>query len=342
MSNGATYEICPSYVMPYLCGYTQEVSSALLLRHWAVPYHVLAFIFGRDAMYWERLEESLGRISLVGSLVKKGSPPTDLAADEKITHWNGQEAYIALTSGKDCVLGAELSMSEDSQGLLGAYGVFKSEAQDCTPGYSPQSVNLDGWKATNHAWKALFPDITVILCFLHAFLKIRDMGKSLKEAFYEIGGKVWEAYRKQTKEAFEAELAILSQWATDNMSVNEKVMVKIKELCAKVSRFSAAYDCPSCYRTSNQIDRPMNLLDRYLYQIRYFHGHRKTANLKIRAWAMVYNFAPFCQRVQARKQNPKKASRFEQLNGFLYHKDWLDNLLIASSLNGFKTPHKKS
>ena len=34
-------------------------------------------------------------------------------------------------------------------------------------------------------------------------------------------------------------------------------------------------------RSAATIDRPMNILDRYLYQIRYFHGHHKTANLKI-------------------------------------------------------------
>jgi hypothetical protein len=66
------------------------------------------------------------------------------------------------------------------------------------------------------------------------------------------------------------------------------------------------YEHPQCYRTSNQIDRPMNLLDRYLYQMRYFKGHRKTANLDIRAWVMLCNFTPFSQRVQKQKDKPKK------------------------------------
>ena len=71
LKNGRVYEVIPSTIMPYLSGKTEEVSRALLLRHWAVPYDVIALIFGKDAMYWERLEESLGRMSIIGSLVKK-------------------------------------------------------------------------------------------------------------------------------------------------------------------------------------------------------------------------------------------------------------------------------
>ncbi len=118
----------------------------------------------------------------------------------------------------------------------------------------------------------------------------------------------------------------------------QRVQLKVKDLCSKVDRFVIAYDLPACYRTSNQIDRPMNLLDRYLYQIRYFHGHRRTANLKIRAWAMMYNFMPMGCKVQKRKHKPKKQSRFEELNGFVYHRNWLHNLLIASSMKGVKQP----
>lgn len=65
LNNGRVYEVVPSTIMPYLSGNTQEVSKGLLLRHWAVPYEVIAQLFGKDAMYWERLEESLGRMSIV-------------------------------------------------------------------------------------------------------------------------------------------------------------------------------------------------------------------------------------------------------------------------------------
>lgn len=341
LKNGAVYGIVPSHIMPYLSGHTQEVSKGLLLRHWAVPYEVIALVLGKNAMYWERQEEALGRISLVGSLCKKQGLPAHLAADEKITFWNGKEVYIALTAGRECVLGAELSMSEDIQGLQSAYGVFKQEATTYQKEYTPLSVNLDGWQASNAAWRKLFPTIVIILCFLHAFLKIRDIGKVMKEQFQQVSSKVWDCYREKTKEDFTQSLMELQVWAEANLKAYEKVKEKIKDLCVKSARFALAYEFDTCYRTSNQIDRPMNILDRYLYQMRYFRGNREAANQKVRAWAMIYNFVPFSQRVQNRKDNPKKKSRFEDHNGFVYHQDWLQNLIIASSLNGSISRHIK-
>ena len=69
-------------------------------------------------------------------MVKRHLVSTHLAADEKISYWNGGEVYIGLTSSADCVLGAELSMNRvaepfDTENLQEAYGVFKSEALDC-------------------------------------------------------------------------------------------------------------------------------------------------------------------------------------------------------------------
>jgi len=74
-------------------------------------------------------------------------------------------------------------------------------------GGSPQR-----WKATNQSWKNLFLNITIVLCFLHAFLKVRDVGKSLKEKFHEIGDKIWSVYRKETALEFRQEIATLLIW----------------------------------------------------------------------------------------------------------------------------------
>ncbi|MDR1925979.1 MAG: hypothetical protein LBQ66_16545, partial [Planctomycetaceae bacterium] len=62
------------------------------------------------------------------------------------------------------------------------------------PNYQPTTVNTDGWDATQAAWKFLFPTIVLIRCFLHAWLRIRDRSKNLKEMFFEIGKRVWSVY----------------------------------------------------------------------------------------------------------------------------------------------------
>ena len=42
-----------------------------------------------------------------------------------------------------------------------AYGVFAQEADQLAPDYQPQTVNTDGWEATQAAWKNLFPQVNL-------------------------------------------------------------------------------------------------------------------------------------------------------------------------------------
>lgn len=333
--NGEVYSIIPSNIMPYLVGNTIGVDKGLVLRRYGVPYEVIAYVLGRNAMYWERIEDSLGRISIVGSACKRALPQ-HLAADEKVSFWNDQEIYVAMTASGDCLLGAEISMSEDAVGLTEAYGVFLTEARDIDSAYQPLSVNLDGWKASVKAWVSLLPSIAVILCFLHSYLKIRNVSKNLKEEFEEIATKFWACYAQKTAAEFAQTLKDLKEWANENLTKYQHIVLKINEIAGKSGKFEIAYQYPNCYRTSNQIDRPMNDLDRYLYSMKYFHGHRTTANQKIRGWTILYNFVPFSKKTRQKK----RASRFEERNQFAYHQHWLQNLLIAASCNAKNLNHK--
>jgi hypothetical protein len=64
-------------------------------------------------------------------------------------------------------------MNADEKDLTTAYGIFSSEAKNLSQNYAPKTINTDGWCPTNMALKKLFPSVVLILCFLHAFLKIR-------------------------------------------------------------------------------------------------------------------------------------------------------------------------
>ena len=124
--------------------------------------------------------------------------PQELLADEKHTRRNGNKNYIAMTVANECILGAEMTESVSEDSLTQAYGVFAHEAHSVKDDYN--TVNTDGWTATQNAWK--FPQITVILCFLHAFIKIRDRAtKALAIPFNEIATRIWDAY-KATSKAF--------------------------------------------------------------------------------------------------------------------------------------------
>lgn len=108
---------------------------------------------------------------------------------------------------------------------------------------------------------------------------------------------------------------------------------KIKNLKAKAPQFQVADDFPAADRTSNALDRLMNHQDRYLYAMQYFHGTFDSARRQMRAMALLWNFHPYGQRTRSRQ--PERMSPFGELNGFVYHDNWLHNLLIAGSMNGY-------
>jgi hypothetical protein len=183
--NGISYTVRPSFVMPYMTGLVQDVETPLFLRKWSVPYWALARAFGKNVMYWYRLETSLGRNSLVSTTVKSPEKlPLHLSADEKHTHLSGEKAYVPTVVGDGCILGVSVTESAVWKDLEKAYGVFKEEARNLNPDYSPDTVNTDGWKATIGAFKSLFPCTVLIACFLHIFISIRDRTrKKFKELF---------------------------------------------------------------------------------------------------------------------------------------------------------------
>jgi hypothetical protein len=78
VSNGEAYQLRPDFVMPYMIGKTEEVEKGLYLRQFGVPYEAIAYVMGKDPMYWYRASLALGRPSLVGTTVKDGEaiPPS--------------------------------------------------------------------------------------------------------------------------------------------------------------------------------------------------------------------------------------------------------------------------
>jgi len=114
----AVFTITPAFVMPYMTGRPQEVDHALFLMRFHVPCWAIAHVFGRDPMYWYRLEQGLGRFRIVGTTVKSPEHlPKDLVADEKHSWLKGQRVYIATTAAKDCILGASVAQSASQTDL---------------------------------------------------------------------------------------------------------------------------------------------------------------------------------------------------------------------------------
>jgi hypothetical protein len=80
-------------------------------------------------------------------------------ADEKHSWLKGKRVYIATTAAKDGILGASVAPSASQTDLEKADGIFASEAKALDADYAPDTVNTDGWSATQNAWHALFKPV---------------------------------------------------------------------------------------------------------------------------------------------------------------------------------------
>src|SRR3954465_12511045 len=327
--DGSSYWLPPGFIAGYMAGTVDELAYPLLLAAHGVPAWLLKVGFGRSEMYWHRVVERLGRSSLVGTTVRDAARlPVHLAADEHHADWSGRKGYIATTGGGGCLLGVALTAAADDAHLRAAYGVFAAEARDVEPEYAPETVNTDGWAATRNAFRAWVPKITVVLCFLHGFLKIRDRCRKA----HDLHRRVWEVYRAATAEEFRRRMGEFQRWCgtqTWTASVGEM----LAKLWGRTESYAVAYDHPGCHRTSNAVDRPMNRLCRLMYAGRGLHGHQGTSELRLRGWALLLNFRPYAPRSNRPRAHDSPAHR---LNGKRYHEHWLHNLMASTSLMGFR------
>jgi len=331
LANGDSYSLRPSFVFPYMTGTVDELAFPLLLAAHGVPAWLLVEGFGHSEMYWYRLIERLGRSSLVGTTVRDGAQlPEHLAADEHHVDWAGEKGYVATTVGRGCVLGVALAASADDAHLRQAYGVFAEEARDVDPRYTPRTVNTDGWPSTQNAFKALFPWIAVVLCFLHGFLKIRERCRKARE----LHRRVWDVYRAATADEFRRLMNEFRGWCETQTWMGSVRQMLVK-LWNKTDSYAVAYEHPGCYRTSNAVDRPMNRLRRLMYAGRGLHGHQGASELRLRGWALLINFRPYAPRSNVTRAHDSPAHK---LNNKRYHEHWLHNLMASTSLMGFRNP----
>lgn len=178
----------------------------------------------------------------------------------------------------------------------------------------------------------MFPKVTSILCFLHAFLKIRARAtKALRPAFEQVQERVWEAYQAPTKGVFAQRLRRLREWAHRGLP-DSAMKTHTLDLCANRAQFNRSYDYPTAHRTSNMGDRVMKCLDRACFNGQYFHGTQASAAQCVRAWALLWNCCPSSP-ATVRKYHGQ-ACPAERLTGTRYADNWLENLLVAASMNG--------
>jgi hypothetical protein len=331
-ASGEVFSLRPSFIMPYMTARTAEVEKALYLLQFGVPFAALAYVFGRDEMFWYRLFLHFGRPSIVGTTVKdQAKLPTHLVADEKMSWAGGEKLYIPTTVAAGCFLGATVVRTADADHLTAGYQEFAAEARQLDATYQPTTVCTDGFHATRKAWRNLFPTVSLVLCFLHSIIKLRD--RCRHKVRTEVLERAWHIYGAETKRSFAQRARRFGEWAVKHLTSPPllEVAARVRD---RVAQYLTAYDHPAAHRTSNMVDRLMNYQDRKLYAMRYFHHSTGSARLMVRAMALLWNFHPYSERL--RRNDPARSSPFCDLNGFQYHPNWLHNFLIASSMGGLR------
>jgi hypothetical protein len=166
-------------------------------------------------MYWDRLPHGGGRGRLVGTPVKTAETlPKALLAAATPRWLQSARGSIAPTAGQDGLFGAAVSPSASQPALQRAYGVCAKEAPALEAEDAPHTVNPDGWPATQGAWKALWPQITLILCLLHALLTIRDRATpAVREVFEQVQDRGWETSHAPSPGAFSQRVRRLREGA---------------------------------------------------------------------------------------------------------------------------------
>jgi len=208
------YLVHPCFIMPYLKGITTEVSVGLRLRKYNLPYDMIAVTHGKNAMYWYRAEIALSQYNIVGTTIKsKEFLPKDLLMDEHHTKLFKDKIYACTIVGSDCFLGAGISPTMQYKDLKIAYNYFKMEVKKIDPNYSPDSINIDGYKSTTKVVQNLFPTAGILRCFLHSFIKIRSCGTKAYDLYFaQIAKRVWGCYYAKTKQSFSQRISHLEQW----------------------------------------------------------------------------------------------------------------------------------
>jgi hypothetical protein len=253
-----------------------------------------------------------------------------------VTWWRTTQVYVAVTAAMGVILGCEFCRHSDTEALTKGYAAFKAEAAAAFPDYQPQSVNVDGWDATQNAWLSLFPTIIVMRCFLHLVLGIQQRCRSLPEVFDALTEDLWRLFHSQSGREFGQRLRRLLEWtAKPEAGVPQPIQDKLAKVKTLAPNLKQTFDHPKAARTSNAVDRMMNYQDRRLFAMQYFHGTISSAQRELRSMAILWNFHLYIPKV--RKRAPYAKTPFEALNGFCYHDHWLRNLLIAASLNGRNT-----
>ena len=107
---------------------------------------------------------------------------------------------------------------------------YFSTAQQLDANESPETVNVDGWKATEKSWLNLFPQISIVLCFLPLFLGLKPkVTQETRAIFSQLSDKLWHCYKAPDKKFFSQRVLRLFEWALAKNELPQSILERIQQ-----------------------------------------------------------------------------------------------------------------
>jgi hypothetical protein len=145
--------------------------------------------------------------------------------------------------------------------------------------------------------------------------------------------KIWDAYEAKTPTSFAQRIRRLKEWAIKKMD-DSPMKNNVLDLCNKAALWKVFYQYPEAHRTSNMLDRLMKLMKRCIKNAQFFHSSPPQATCYMRAFALAYNFSP--SNPWTIKKHNGLICPADRINKMTYSDDWAINLMVATSLRGYR------
>ena len=249
---------CPTWP-----AWTDDAEEPLFLRRFGVPFWALARVFGKDPMYWYRLEVGLGRNSVVGTTVRRADLPEHLLADEHHQTRDGEKIYVATTVAEGCCLGAAVVETADADGLTdGLRASSRQEAQDVEPDYAAQDGQHRRLGGDPPGLAGAVPAGGAAALLPARLAEHPRPGQASARRSTAVGGRCGTPTRPRTGGASAQRLRRLREWA-GSRRWRRGCWSRCRSCAAGAEEYGQAYDHPGGHRTSNMLDRVMRAMNRY-------------------------------------------------------------------------------
>jgi len=325
---GGVFTIMPAFLLRYQRLDARAVANLLqVLLVMNVSYRHGRLIFGfsqpeliKDPRTLWRLVQWLGRsICVTQLLLTLGlKPPSHVIEDEKFTSENGAQTYIpaVLDPKTSLIWWIDYTPQVDEDTLRASFQRFAA-----TLGRWAQRIKgatTDGWKAGKRALRAVWGNIHLQECLIHAqkqvslaLVRFRKAHPRKGKPWYiaALWKSYWEVLTAPTPQAFAQRLRHLPK----DFKTDPILKPRLRSARLKMKELSAHLGDRGLALFTTRLDQVFKFLDRKLFQMQTFRVSNSGVNT-VNAWAIVHNFWRYMPGARNEGKAPVELAGFDLLD----------------------------